>query len=102
MINRLMMSVAAAALIAGTSGFANAQGMGREGGGAAGGSMQQSAPAASPSAGGHEGAAGMKSSQSEEKGGAANRSAQQDMKPGATKSGDMGEKSATEKSAQTG
>ena len=36
MTNRFLISVAAAALIAGT-GFANAQGMSREGGGAAGG-----------------------------------------------------------------
>ncbi|HKS20761.1 MAG TPA: DUF1236 domain-containing protein [Bradyrhizobium sp.] len=42
MTNRFLISVAAAALIAGT-GFANAQGMNREGG-AAGSSVQQSAP----------------------------------------------------------
>ena len=42
MINRLMLSAAAAALIAGT-GFAHAQGMNREGP-SAGGGMQQSAP----------------------------------------------------------
>jgi hypothetical protein len=105
MSNRLMMTVAAAALIAGT-GFANAQGMGggREGGaggGAGGAGMQQgapSSPSASPSGGaaGHEGSTGMKSSQSEEKGGAANRSAQQDMKSGATGEKSMGEKSAQE------
>jgi hypothetical protein len=46
MTNRLMISVAAIALIAGT-GFANAQGnMGHEGGGAAGGAAAQSAPSA--------------------------------------------------------
>ena len=95
MRNRLMISVAAAALIAGT-GFASAQGMGggREGG-AAGGGIQQSAPS-SPSGGAasHENApGGMKSSQSEEKGGAVNRNAQHE------KSGSMG---ASEKSAQTG
>jgi hypothetical protein len=46
MTNRLMISVAAIALIAG-AGFANAQGnMGHEGGGAAGGAAAQSAPAA--------------------------------------------------------
>ena len=45
MTNRFLISVAAAALIAGT-GFANAQGMNREGGGAAGGgsTVQQGAP----------------------------------------------------------
>ena len=42
MTNRFLISVAAAALIAGT-GFANAQGMNREGG-AAGGAATQSAP----------------------------------------------------------
>jgi Protein of unknown function (DUF1236) len=102
MMNRLMITAATAALIAGT-GFANAQGMGggREGGAAGGAGMQQSAPsapAASPSTGapGREGASeGMKSSQSQEKGGAVNRNAQQDMKSGTT-----GEKSTGEKSAQ--
>src|ERR1700722_14762153 len=80
MINRLMITVATAALIAGT-GLANAQGMGggREGGAAGG--------------------AAMKPSQSEEKGGAANRSAQQDMKSGGER-GAMGEKSTGQKSAQ--
>jgi hypothetical protein len=52
MINRFMISVAAAALIAGT-GFANAQGMSREGGAPGGATVQQSAPstggAAAPS-----------------------------------------------------
>lgn len=44
MTNRFLISVAAAALIAGT-GFSNAQGMSREGGGAAGGAAtQQTAP----------------------------------------------------------
>jgi hypothetical protein len=43
MTNRFLISVAAAALIAGT-GFANAQGMNREGGGAAGGAATQTAP----------------------------------------------------------
>jgi hypothetical protein len=97
-----MMTVAAAALIAG-AGFANAQGIGggREGGAAGGAGAQQSAPSspsASPSGGaaGHEGGStGMKASQSEERGGAANRSAQQDIKSPAT-----GDKSAGEKSAQ--
>lgn len=99
MMNRLMITAATAALIAGT-GFANAQGMGREGGAAGGAGMQQSAPSspsASPSSGaaGREGSEGVKASQSEEKGGMKNQRAQQDMKPGA-----MGEKSAQEKSAQ--
>ena len=79
MTNRLMMSVAAIALLAGT-GFANAQGTGgKETGGAAGGAaVQQSAPpAAAGAAGGatmqnHESTApsapgGMKSTQSEPK-----------------------------------
>lgn len=43
MTNRFLISVAAAALIAGT-GFANAQGMNREGGAAAGGAATQTAP----------------------------------------------------------
>jgi hypothetical protein len=43
MTNRFLISVAGAALIAGT-GFANAQGMSREGGGAAGGAATQTAP----------------------------------------------------------
>ena len=83
MTNRLMMSVAAIALLAGT-GFANAQATGgKETGGAAGGAaVQQSAP---PAAGGatHEttapsGAApgGMKSTQTEPKGPAAAPKAQ--------------------------
>jgi hypothetical protein len=49
MTNRLMLSVAAAALIAGTS-FANAQGMSREGGASAGSTAQQSAPPAAGAA----------------------------------------------------
>jgi hypothetical protein len=68
MINRFMISVAAAALIAGT-GLANAQGQGHEG--SPGASVQQSAPStATPS---HESAApakpapGMKAVQSEQK-----------------------------------
>jgi len=58
MINRFMISVAAAALIAGT-GFANAQGTGgmnREGGGAA---TQQTAPSGSPSGGNAQSKEGM-------------------------------------------
>jgi Protein of unknown function (DUF1236) len=80
MNSRFMMSVAAAALIAGT-GFANAQGTGgREGGGAAGPAAQQSAPAAGGAATSHESTApagreaakpapssGMKATQSEPK-----------------------------------
>jgi hypothetical protein len=103
MAHRLMITVATAALIAGTS-FANAQGMGggREGG-ATGGGMQQSAPSSSggavssPSGGAasHEGSAGgMKASESDQKGSATNRSAQQDMKSGGGSDKSMGEKSA--------
>ena len=98
MTNRFLMSVAAAALIAGT-GFANAQGTGTSREPSAGSSTQQNAPSEqtkSPS--------GMKSSQSDEKAaqpGAKNQRAQDDMKAGA-----KGEKSAQdnkmkgEKSAQ--
>jgi hypothetical protein len=106
MVNRLMITAATAALIAG-AGFANAQGTGggREGGAAGGAGMQQSAPSspsASPSSGAasHEGSSGMKASQSEERGGAANRSAQQDMKSGAAGEKSMGEKSAQDTKAQ--
>jgi hypothetical protein len=98
MSNRLMITVAAAALIAGT-GFATAQGsMGREA--PAGG--QQTAPA-SPSAGAtsREGSEGVKSSQSEQKGAVKNQRAQQDTKPGAAMGEKAtGEKSTSEKSAQ--
>jgi hypothetical protein len=95
MMNRLMISVATAALIAGT-GLANAQGnMGREGGAAGGAGMQQSAPSSAATTG-REGAEGAKASQSEEKGAVKNQHSQQDMKPGAA----MGEKPAGEKSAQ--
>jgi hypothetical protein len=108
MINRLMITAATAALIAGT-GFANAQGMGggREGGAAGGAGMQQSAPsapAASPSAGApsREGSSeGMKATQSEEKGGMKNQRAQQEMKPGATGEKSMGEKSAQDTKQDT-
>lgn len=97
MTNRLMITVATAALIAGT-GLANAQGMGggREGGAAGGAGMQQSAPS-TPAAGApsREGSSeGMKASQSEEKGGVKNQRAQQEMKPGAAGEKSMGEKSA--------
>jgi hypothetical protein len=100
MMNRLMITAATAALIAGT-GLADAQGVGgREGGAAGGAGMQQSAPsapAASPSAGApnREGSAEGTKAQSEEKGGMKNQRAQQDMK-----SGPAGEKSMGEKSAQ--
>ena len=91
MMNRLMISAATAALIAGT-GLANAQGnMGREGGAAGGAGMQQSAPS-SPATTNREGAEGTKASQSEEKGAVKNQRAQQDVKPGAP----TGEKSAQE------
>ena len=101
MTNRFMISVAAAALIAGT-GFANAQGTGtsREAP-SAGSTVQQTAPSsergapsAAPmnrdSASDHKGAdkgseKGMKATQSDEKmqpGAAKNQRAQEDMKPG--------------------
>jgi len=96
-----MITVAAAALMAGT-GFANAQGsMGREAP-AGGAGVQQNAPS-SPSAGAtsREGSEGTKSSQSEEKGAVKNQRAQQDTKPGAaTGEKSTGEKSTSEKSAQ--
>jgi hypothetical protein len=86
MLNRLMMTAAAAALIAGT-GFANAQGMNREapssGAGMQQGTPSGGSPAATPM--NRDGASdqGMKSSQSEEKmqpqGGKTQRS-QNDMK----------------------
>jgi hypothetical protein len=86
MTNRFLMSVAAAALIAGT-GFANAQGTGTSRDPSAGSSVQQNAPSdqTKPSS-------GMKA-QSDEKaaqpGGAKSQRAQDDMKAGA-----KGEKSA--------
>jgi Protein of unknown function (DUF1236) len=112
MINRFMISVAAAALIAGT-GFANAQGTGmsREAP-SAGSSAQQSAPSsdrgspsatpmnrdsASDSKGSDQ---GMKSTQSEEKmqpQGGKNQRAQEDMK-----GGPKGEKSAQENNMNKG
>jgi hypothetical protein len=97
MINRFMLSVAAAALIAGT-GFANAQqgNMGREAP-PAGAAVQQSAPAAERAAP-EGGAPAAKSAQSEEKmqppGGKAQR-AQSDMK-----AGPQGEKSAQQNNMQ--
>ena len=95
MRNRLMITAATAALIAGT-GFAYAQGMGGHEKGAGGAGMQQSSPSAT-GAESHGGSAGMKSTQSEEKGGGTNRSAQHE-KSGAQK-GTVGQ-SAGEKSAQ--
>ena len=121
MINRFMLSVAAAALIAGT-GFANAQGtgMGREAP-AAGSATQQSAPSAAPMNRDSGSDQGMKSTQSDEKmapqgakpqgtksqraqdeakpdmkaGPKGEKSAQDDMKPGA-----KGEKSAQDNNAK--
>jgi Protein of unknown function (DUF1236) len=105
MINRFMISVAAAALIAG-SGFANAQGTGGREGASSGAGVQQSAPSsehgatsAAPvnrdSASESKGAdKGMKSTQSEQKmpaQGTTNQRAQDDMK-----AGPKGEKSAQE------
>ena len=97
MFNRLMMTAAAAALIAGT-GFANAQGMNREAP-SAGAGMQQSAPSsdrgsstATPMNRDSGSDQGMKSTQSEEKmqpQGGKNQRTQGDMK-----SGPKGEKSA--------
>jgi hypothetical protein len=87
MTNRFLMSVAAAALIAGT-GFANAQGTGTSRDPSAGSSVQQNAPSdqTKPSS-------GMKATQSDEKAaqpsGAKSQRAQDDMKAGA-----KGEKSA--------
>jgi hypothetical protein len=96
MMNRLMISAATAALIAGT-GLANAQGnMGREGGTAPGAGMQQSAPSSAATTN-REGAEGAKASQSEEKGAVKNQRAQQDMKPGAA----TGQKSAQETPKET-
>src|SRR6202035_5006539 len=97
MTNRFMISVAAAAFIAGT-GFANAQGTGMSREGTSGGStVQQSAPSTSEK--GNSAAptnrdatestkpsSGMKATQSDEKaapGGAKNQRAQDDMKAGA-------------------
>jgi hypothetical protein len=109
MTNRFMISVAAAALLAGT-GFANAQGTGmsREGGATGGSTVQQSAPSsergnsaaptnrdaaepAKPSTGMKatdqtKPSSGMKATQSEDKaapGGAKNLRAQDDLKAGA-------------------
>ena len=103
MINRLMITAAAAALIAGT-GFANAQGMNHEGS-SAGSGIQQSAPssdrgssAATPMNRDSGSDQGMKSTQSEEKmqpQGSKNQRAQEDMK-----SGSKGQKSAQDNNAK--
>jgi hypothetical protein len=96
MTNRFMISVAAAALIAGT-GFASAQGTGGREGASGGATVQQSAPSpdrAAPSAAptsrdateSTKPSSGMKATQSEDKAapGATKRmGAQDDMKPGA-------------------
>jgi len=66
MTNRFLISVAAAALIAGT-GFANAQGMGRDSGAAGGAAAQQSAPSSertAPSGGMNREPGGMKGAES--------------------------------------
>ena len=101
MFNRLMMTAAAAALIAGT-GFANAQGMNREAP-SAGAGMQQSAPssdrgssAATPMNRDSASDQGTKSTQSEEKmqpQGGKTQQTQGDMKSG-PKGENKGEKSA--------
>jgi hypothetical protein len=97
MTNRFMMTVAAAALIAGT-GFAYAQGTGPSQGGSSGPAAQQSAPSsdrgnsAAPmnrDAEPTKPSSGMKATQSDDKAGAKNQRAQDDMKAGA-----KGEKSA--------
>ena len=101
MLNRLMITAATAALIAGT-GFANAQGMNREAP-SAGAGMQQSAPssdrgssAATPMNRDSAPEQGTKSTQSEEKmqpKGGKNQQTQGDMKPG-PKGENKGERSA--------
>ena len=101
MLNRLMITAATAALIAGT-GFANAQGMNREAP-SAGAGMQQSAPssdrgssAATPMNRDSAPEQGTKSTQSEEKmqpKGGKNQQTQGDMKAG-PKGENKGEKSA--------
>ena len=79
MINRFMISVAAAALIAGT-GLANAQGMSREAP-SAGAGVQQSAPSKSEAAEPTKPSPGMKATQSEPKSpaGAKNQRAEDNM-----------------------
>jgi len=85
MTNRFMVSVAALALIAGT-GFANAQGMGKESGGAGGGAAMQHSDTSGGSATGAS-----KSESSESSKGATNESSKGGMKSSQTeqKSGTM-------------
>lgn len=90
MTNRLMISVATAALIAGTS-FAYAQGTGHEAGPAAGAPAAEHGTAAAPA--GHEAtkpmapSSGMKATQSEQKApGATNQRAEEGQKPGGMRS----------------
>src|SRR5258708_2281994 len=114
MTNRFMISVAAAALIAGT-GFANAQGTGMSHEGTSGGStIQQNVPSSGPSSAtpsnrneinrsdkSDKGAA--KTTQSDEKalpGGAKSQRAQDEMKADQKNEKSAQEKSAQEKSAQ--
>jgi hypothetical protein len=107
MTNRFMVSVAALALIAGTAGFANAQGTSKEPGGAGGAAMQHSAPsdtsaapsqspsstgtskseANEPSKAGEPSKGGMKSTQTEQKPGAMKNERAEDnnVKGGSTK-----------------
>jgi hypothetical protein len=110
MTNRFMISVAAAALIAGT-GFANAQGTGMSREGASGGStVQQSAPSSGSSGtstnrSGAESTSppsGMKATQSEEKspGAGKNQRAQDDMKAGQKEKSAQDNNMKGEKSAQ--
>jgi hypothetical protein len=109
MINRFMMSVAAAALIAGT-GFANAQGTGtsREAP-SAGSATQQSAPSAAPMNRDSGSDQGMKSTQSDEKmapqgarpQGTKSQRAQDEAKPD-MKAGPKGEKSAQDNNLNKG
>jgi hypothetical protein len=114
MTNRFMISVAAAALLAGT-GLANAQGMSREGGATGGSSVQQSAPSSergnSAAPAGRDAAeptkpsTGMKATQSDEKPSSGMKATQSDDKaaPGAKNlraQDDLKAGTKTEKSAQ--
>src|SRR5439155_4592843 len=84
MTNRFLISVAAAALIAGT-GFANAQGMNREGGGAAGGGSTTQQGGGAPS----------------EKGGSSAAPMNRDSGPSGTKAGEKAGGPGGMKGAQT-
>ena len=90
MTNRLMMSVAAAALIAG-AGFANAQGTGTKEQPPAGSSAQQSAPSSERgnSAAQSKPSSDMKSTQSEDKAPGAAKSQRADDKAQGSKSKSM-------------